>query len=318
MQINSLLLLKEAEKIILYGASTSGERAYFELLNYGVLPSKILFFDGNVKKQGGSFCGRKVLLSDDFLNYPKDVLIIITSVMFNEIKTFLNEKGFNNHHYINELVFSRKKLPKFNDHFNALIEKIPSRSMSDDEFYTLYSSGLAVKNVRGAIAELGVYKGGSAFLLASVSNNKNIYLFDTFSGLPESSTFKSGFAPKEEPSKGWLNDADASEVGKFVLTSGVRKEKVFIKVGIFPATTKGLESEFFSLVHLDTDLYESTFDALSFFYPRMTSGGRIISHDYNAIGCPGVKKAFVDYFEAMHRPYLLVEISESQVLIIKP
>jgi hypothetical protein len=40
---------------------------------------------------------------------------------------------------------------------------------------------------------------------------------------------------------------------------------------------------------LDRDLYEGTLDALRFFWPRMNSGGIILSHDYPAI--EGVRRA---------------------------
>jgi len=58
-------------------------------------------------------------------------------------------------------------------------------------------------------------------------------------------------------------------------------ENVYIKKGIFPETAKGLEKELFSLVIIDLDIYQSTLDALEFFYPRLSSGGYLFIHDYN-------------------------------------
>src|SRR5665213_3895428 len=36
----------------------------------------------------------------------------------------------------------------------------------------------------GSIAEVGVYRGGSAYYLDLLSNGKNVYLCDTFGGIP--------------------------------------------------------------------------------------------------------------------------------------
>jgi O-methyltransferase len=68
--------------------------------------------------------------------------------------------------------------------------------------------------------------------------------------------------------------------------------------GFFPASALGQEPErqSYRLVHLDLDLYQSTRAGLEFFYPRMVRGGLIVSHDYNAVTAPGVRKAFHEFF----------------------
>jgi O-methyltransferase len=76
-------------------------------------------------------------------------------------------------------------------------------------------------------------------------------------------------------------------------------EKVVIKKGIFPQTTKGLENEIFSFVYIDVDLYKSTLEGINFFYPRMSKGGYIIVHDYNnpLESNSGVFRAIEDFME---------------------
>ena len=76
----------------------------------------------------------------------------------------------------------------------------------------------------------------------------------------------------------------------------------------------------FSFVNLDVDLYESTLQALEFFYPRLTAGGRLVSHNYglkftNGGDTPGVKEAFESFFaDQLH---VVIEIAETQCLVIK-
>ncbi|MCP4540392.1 MAG: hypothetical protein GY832_24910 [Chloroflexi bacterium] len=59
--------------------------------------------------------------------------------------------------------------------------------------------------------------------------------------------------------------------------------------GLFPKTGAFVSEKEFSFVYLDVDVYQSTKESLEFFYPRMTKGGIILSHDYQY---PGVRQAF--------------------------
>ena len=167
----------------------------------------------------------------------------------------------------------------------------------------------------GAIAEVGVYKGGSAYLLGKFSYGKELYLFDTFEGLPDQA--KSTSMKINEPKKGWLSDNNLEDVKKYVLTSGIQEKELIIKKGIFPNTAIDIDKVKFSLVHLDSDLYKTTKDSLEFFYPRLNEGGRIILHDYNCCGCPGVRMAVDEFIVANKLQSHLFEIAESQALIIK-
>jgi hypothetical protein len=50
--------------------------------------------------------------------------------------------------------------------------------------FNLIADQILAENIIGNIAELGVYKGNSAFLLAKLAKtiNQKLYLFDTFNG----------------------------------------------------------------------------------------------------------------------------------------
>jgi len=70
----------------------------------------------------------------------------------------------------------------------------------------------------------------------------------------------------------------------------------------------------FAFVHLDVDLYQSTQDCLEWFYPRMSRGGVIVSHDYLS-ATQGVKRVFDEFFA--DKPEPILELSGSQCLVIK-
>jgi len=69
---------------------------------------------------------------------------------------------------------------------------------------------------------------------------------------------------------------------------------VFFHVGYFPdSVPESVKGQSFAFVHLDADLFEPTMAGLSFFYPRLSIGGLIVVHDFNAWA--GARKA-VDEF----------------------
>jgi hypothetical protein len=158
--------------------------------------------------------------------------------------------------------------------------------------------------VNGDIAEVGVWKGGSAKIICEAKGEKALYLFDTFEGLPDlcemdnpNQYYKGEFRWEFEKVKNYLRNYP----------------NVYIYKGIFPSTSEPIKDKRFSFVNLDVDLYKSTLSCLEFFYPRMNKGGVIISHDY--IGTQGVKKALDDFFEEKSEP--IIELSGCQCLIVK-
>ncbi|HEY4519570.1 MAG TPA: TylF/MycF/NovP-related O-methyltransferase [Candidatus Paceibacterota bacterium] len=178
--------------------------------------------------------------------------------------------------------------------------------LSDHEAYQLFMIVQKVAHVEGDIAEVGTYQGVSSKLIAEARGNsseKHIYLFDTFEGLPA------------------LSDIDRSlfHEGQYVAgVEGVRQylssyKNISIYKGLFPDTAEPIKNKKFSLVHFDVDTYESTKNSIEFFYPRMTRGGVILSHDY--INSPGVKKAIDEYMKG--KPEAIFESSWRQCMIVK-
>jgi predicted O-methyltransferase YrrM len=152
-----------------------------------------------------------------------------------------------------------------------------------------------VKDVPGAIAEIGVYKGGSAYLLARENPKKTVYLFDTFEGIPMSGA------------------NDVHGIGDFGDTSFDAVQELLkgdanaqLQPGLFPETAAGLENETYSFVHVDGDQEQTTRDALEYFWPRLADGGIMLFDDYEWKHCPGVALAVNEFAEkiglAVQRP----------------
>ena len=88
---------------------------------------------------------------------------------------------------------------------------------------------------------------------------------------------------------------------------------IYIYPGVFPKSAEKLNNVRFSFVHLDVDLYKSIEDSLEFFYPKMSKGGIILTHDYPILN--GVKKAWDKFFK--DKPESTIKLTGNQAMIIK-
>ena len=82
-----------------------------------------------------------------------------------------------------------------------------------------------------------------------------------------------------------------------VLNNMPYPDKCIIKKGLFPDSAIEIDGVQFCLVSLDADLYQSIYDGLTFFYPRLVKGGYIMIHDYNNDTYRGCKQAVREYCE---------------------
>ena len=187
----------------------------------------------------------------------------------------------------------------------GLIRKIRAESdmlQADYEAFQIYMAVKRTRKVPGDVAEVGVYRGGTAKLICEVRGDVSLHLFDTFEGIPEvgklDSTVKKGqYAAGLEGVKQYLKDCP----------------NTYFYQGWFPATAGPVKNKKFSFVHLDVDTYKSTLDSLKFFYPRMSKGGVIISHDY--VWFEGVRKAVDEFFA--DKPDPVFELAGSQCFIVR-
>ncbi len=176
--------------------------------------------------------------------------------------------------------------------------------------FWLQTQRLKKDKVEGAFAELGVYKGDSALVLHLMAPERTFHLFDTFGGFEEADLKpETGEAADYSPH----NFADTSlERVKQRLSS----PQFVFHPGHFPGTARVVADERFALVNLDADLYLPTKAALEFFYPRLSPGGVIFIHDYNA-KWKGLMKAVDEFVKTIPEPLVLLPDKDSTVMIVK-
>ena len=157
-------------------------------------------------------------------------------------------------------------------------------------FLERLSEMLKQSEIKGSVAEGGVFQGEFAKEINRVFPEKVFYLFDTFEG----------FSPKDVATE-LESNFSAQQAGHFGITSiDLVKDKLphldmcVFKKGYFPETTIDVEDTF-CFVNLDFDLYNPTLAGIEFFYPRMVAGGVILIHDYFSETYKGVAQAIDDY-----------------------
>lgn len=176
-----------------------------------------------------------------------------------------------------------------------------------EEYYTLYRLAINAEKIEGSFAELGVYRGGGAKVLCESKGDRHLFLFDTFEGMPPTN-------PQIDTVLPGTFQTSLKSVCNYLSAY----PNIHFCEGFFPDSIFRCPEAFdqrFALVHLDGDLYETTRSGLEFFYSRMSPGGLMIAHDYRSISCPGVKKAFDEFF--VDKPEVIIETQHTQCIIVK-
>ena len=193
--------------------------------------------------------------------------------------------------------------------FQTLYAEIKHRTLVDVmRCHILYQLSQQVATLPGLAAEIGVYQGGTARLLAKAlaRTGSSLHLFDTFAGMPETD------AEKDWHKAGDFADTSLASVQAFLADC----HDVQFHPGFFPQTvTPELAQSEFRFIHVDVDIFSSVTDCCVFFYPRMPAGGIMIFDDYGFLTCPGAKEA-VDAFFA-DRPEQPCYLPTGQAVVIR-
>jgi len=193
------------------------------------------------------------------------------------------------------------------DAFLRLCDRVSSHTLLDRRrLHLLYQFARNAARIGGNYAECGVYRGGTALLLALTKPaERKLFLFDTFEGMPEAD------AERDHHVAGDLGGTSLEQVQQ--LLTG--HENVLLRKGFFPETAKGLEEERFAFVHCDMDIYRSVLACCAFFYPRLRNGGTLLFDDFGFRSCPGAKKAVLEFCEASDASFIY--LPTGQALIIR-
>lgn len=188
-----------------------------------------------------------------------------------------------------------------------------------------------VKNeIVGDFVECGVWRGGSIMAVAITLlrlgiADRELYLFDTFAGMPApSEADRLLMAPDQQPADRWQRDlrddhnewayAPLETVLANVASTGYPRQHVRLVKGRVEETIPDRAPHSIALLRLDTDWYSSTRHELEHLYPRLALGGVVIFDDYGAWS--GHRQAVDDYEPA--RRLLLSRLDDFARIAVKP
>jgi hypothetical protein len=205
--------------------------------------------------------------------------------------------------------------PEATDKEYEIVERCKPFTMSSNArlWATISASKYIIKNsIEGAFVECGVWRSGSSMAMALSlldlnTENRNLFLFDTFSGMTEPSDNDvdgRGVRAKEildRTPKGNGNNiwcvAGLEDVKANMASTNYPKELIRYIEGDIVETLKDANNlpDKIALLRLDTDWFDSTKVELEVLYPRLVKGGICIIDDYGH--WYGARKAVTEYFD---------------------
>jgi hypothetical protein len=161
-----------------------------------------------------------------------------------------------------------------------------------DRLYVLWQCARNVATLDAAVGEVGSYRGGSAYFLASVfralaGHDVPMHIFDTFQGHPEKIDPRHDTVHKA----GMFADTSYEQVRTYL--GGF--PRLVMHKGEFSAQAASAPDQRYMLAHIDVDIYRTTLDALRYFGSRLLPGGVLVVDDFGAPKCPGVATAVEEY-----------------------
>jgi O-methyltransferase len=188
--------------------------------------------------------------------------------------------------------------------FDEISKKVtPYTLVSKDRLYVLYELAARALKYPGSFYECGVYRGGTAMLLASIAMdvNRKVKLFDTFTGMPDSHP-----------------EFDLHKKGDFADTSleavmDLLEEYPGVEFhpGLIPGTFP--QNDLISFAHVDVDIYQSVLDCCEYISPRLANRGVIVFDDYGFSSCPGAKKAIDEFYK--DKEYFVYRLPTKQAVV---
>ena len=291
-----------------------GGKEVFQLCNtLGININKLILIDNWEWIDGSSLekvpkkCCRKIV----------DNGIEVSSIFPQLYESYMKETEIQAGRYMiisrNGYDLCEKDAPMLSEEFNTMLYQT-------DYFryrtFELVANEIIKKEIKGNVAEVGVFRGAFARLINHKFRDRKMYLFDTFESFDEAefdSELNAGRVPKDFL-KGFKNTSV-----ELVLSCMPYPNLCEVKKGLFPETAIGLENERYAFVSIDVDFEKSILEGLRYFYPRLNEGGAIFVHDYNNRFLEGVKKAIYTYEDEVGQALLKVPLADEggSLVIVK-
>lgn len=253
------------------------------------------------------------------------VLFTMSSRLYSELRSTLINRGFSgeNIHYYGDIFLDtlRNRVKGFGldvdtAHY-AFVQTVNALLGIDNHSSSMGTALLLAMQAqtrasRGAMVELGVFRGGNA-LAACLANmllgdTRPYYLIDSFEGFPQLSV--------HDPAASATMFRNTSY--EEIVAAFAHFPRAHVIKGYVPEILSDLPDQRYSVVYYDCDLHDPAQASLLYFWPRLEPGGYVLIHDYlpKRDGFDGVRLA-VDAFLDGRRDFEMLAIPETTHLILR-
>ena len=201
---------------------------------------------------------------------------------------------------------------KFTDSFMSFAETEQEHSLIWRLHTLAWAAGHAM-NIEGDFVECGVLKGFCSKVICKYldfgNSEKQFYLYDTFSGLPEETS-------TQQEREGWdYTDLDTEELLQEVHEAFSGYENVNIIPGMVPQTFETAVPDEISFLHIDMNSEQAEIQALEHLFDRVTTGGIIVLDDFGWIAN---RNQMISELKFMaEREHMVLELPTGQGMVIK-
>ncbi len=231
----------------------------------------------------------------------------------------------------------RKVPADLGDDAKRLFEQVRDYTMTTPERVAALQDAVRYvvsAGVPGAMVECGVWRGGSMMAVAHTlramgTEDRDLYLYDTFSGMPSpeerdvdllfgvsaadrNARHKDKLASESIPKT--LQLLPLEDVRRLMLDTGYPAERLHFVAGLVEETIPGEAPEAIAMLRLDTDYYSSTRHEFLHLYPRVSDGGVVIIDDYGR--WKGSREATDEYIAEHGIHVLLHRIDAASRMIV--
>jgi len=224
---------------------------------------------------------------------------------------------------------------EYGDDLRATIKRVRRDTLSTPQRVAALCDGveyLSRSGIEGDLVECGVWRGGSMMaaaitLLRLGDTDRDLYLFDTFAGMPEPTDADvrspyDGYSlhsrwrrQARDPTASTWAAVPAEHVRERMLSTGYPAERIHLVPGLVEETLPDRAPERVAMLRLDTDWYASTRHELEQLYPRLADGGVLIVDDYGHY--EGARRAVDEYFAELGERVLLNRIDYTGRIAIR-
>jgi len=222
----------------------------------------------------------------------------ITLQGLDEHKRVVPQEQFRNYIEYAHTMIGRKRL----DHLQECVETVLDEA------------------VPGDLVETGVWRGGSCILMKAVLavrgvTDRRVWAVDSFQGLPPPRSEQDAGLDMTKERFPFLAVSKKEVKALFDRYQLLDEQVVFIE-GWFRDTVPKMAVDEIAVLRIDGDLYESTMDALSGLYSKVSRGGFVVIDDYHIL--PPCAQAVEDFRREAEITVPLQDIDNYGVFWRKP